>query len=193
LGLDPRIVASGLLLILLFMIFAQAFMLHRRGINAFVQRPEYTAFGIYYMMFTYAVLACSLDWPFPFTVGQALWHNLALSWAGTLLCLAGTAGYSLCITSLKESFRIGIDENTPGGLITGGIFRYSRNPLYLSLLTIYLGLLLVFANTAMAVNLGISVFLILRQIFREEKFLLQHHGEKYATYCRTTGRFFGRF
>ncbi|MCL2590040.1 MAG: isoprenylcysteine carboxylmethyltransferase family protein [Betaproteobacteria bacterium] len=174
------------------MIFARALILSRRGINALVRRLEYDAFGIYYLVFTYAVLACSFSWPFPSVIGRALWHNPALSWAGVLLCLVGTVGYGLCIASLKESFRIGIDENTPGNLITGGIFSYSRNPLYLSLLTIYLGLLLVFANGAMAVNLSISVFLILRQIFREEKFLLQYHGERYAAYCQKTGRFFGR-
>ena len=190
---NPRVIASGLLLILLLMIFAQALMLRRRGIDAFVRGPQYTAFSIYYLMFTHAVLACALDWPFPSALGQALWHSPALSWAGALLCLAGVAGYGLCMASLKDSFRIGIDENTPGRLITGGIFRYSRNPLYLSLLTMYLGLLLVFANAAMAVNLGISVFLILMQTSREEKFLLQRHGEEYAAYCRKTRRFFGRF
>ncbi|MCL2457314.1 MAG: isoprenylcysteine carboxylmethyltransferase family protein [Desulfobulbus sp.] len=174
------------------MIFAQALMLRYRGINAFVRGPEYTAFGTYYLVFAYAVLACSFSWPFPPFMGQELWRSPAMSWAGIPLCLAGTAGYGLCIASLKDSFRIGIDANTPGRLITGGIFRYSRNPLYLSLLTLYLGLLLVFANAAMAVNLGISVFLILRQIFREEKFLFQRHGEEYAAYCRKTRRFFGR-
>jgi len=187
-----RIAASCLLLALLFMIFARALMLRRRGIDAFVRGPQYTAFGIYYLVFTYAVLACSFAWPFPTVLGQALWHSPALSWAGAVLCLAGVAGYALCMTSLEDSFRIGIDENAPGRLITGGIFGYSRNPLYLSLLTEYLGLLLVFGNMAMAVNLGISVFLILRQIFREEEFLRQRHGEEYAAYCRRTGRFFGR-
>jgi len=182
-----------LLLTLLSMVFAQAYILHRQGINAFVREPEYTAFGIYYLVFTYAVLACSFSWPFPSVMGLALWHSPALSWAGILLCLAGTAGYGLCVVSLKESFRIGIDKNTPARLITDGIFSYSRNPLYLSLLTFYLGLLLVFANGAMVANFGISVFLILRQIFREEKFLLQCHGEKYAAYCRKTGRFFNGF
>lgn len=190
---NPRVAASGLLLALLFMIFAKGCMLRRRGVNVFVQGPQYTAFAIYYLIFTYAVLACSFAWPFPSAMGRALWNSPALSWAGILLCLAGTAGYGLCITSLKESFRIGIDENTPSELITSGIFKYSRNPLYLSLLIIYSGLLLAFANIAMAVNLGISVFLILRQIFREEKFLLYRHGEEYAAYCCQTKRFFGKF
>ena len=189
----PLTIASGLLLTLLFMIFAHALMLRYRNINAFVRGLEYTAFGIYYLVFTYAVLACSFSWPFPATLGQALWHSHVIPWAGTLLCLAGTVGYGLCIGSLKNSFRVGIDENTPGGLITNGVFRYSRNPLYISLLTLYLGLLLVFANAAMAVNLAISVFLILRQVFREEKFLLQRYGDEYAMYCRKTGRFFGSF
>jgi len=168
-------------------------MLRCRGINTFVRGPEYTAFAIYYLVFTYAVLACSFSWPFPATLGRPLWLNPALSLAGTLLCFAGVIGYGLCVVSFKDSFRVGIDENTPGGLITGGIFRYSRNPLYLSLLTIYLGLLLVFANVAMAANLGLSVFLILRQIFREEQFLLRRYGEEYIEYCRKTGRFFGGF
>lgn len=168
-------------------------MLSRRGVNVFVREPQYTAFAVYYLVFTYAVLACSFAWPFPFVMERALWRSPALSWAGILPCLVGTVGYGLCIASFEDSFRVGIDKNTPGKLITGGIFRYSRNPLYLSLLTIYLGLLLVFANAAMAANLGISVFLILRQIFREEDFLLQRFGEDYTAYCRKTGRFFGGF
>jgi protein-S-isoprenylcysteine O-methyltransferase Ste14 len=188
----PDVVASWALLALLFMIVARALLLRRRGVRVFVRGPEYAAFSMYYLLFTYAVLACAFSWPFPAAVGRALWRNPALAWAGALLCLAGMAGYGLCIVSLKDSLRVGIDENTPGGLITGGIFAYSRNPLYLSLFVLYLGLLLVFANAAMAINLGISAFLLPRQIFREEKFLLRRHGEEYAAYCRGTRRFFGR-
>jgi protein-S-isoprenylcysteine O-methyltransferase Ste14 len=109
-----------------------------------------------------------------------------------VLCLAGVAGYRWGLASFAESFRVGIDQYNPGSLMTHGVFRYSRNPLYVSLLIFYFGLGLVFANLAMALNLAVSLVLILRQIFREEKFLQRHYGYAYSAYCRKTGRFGGK-
>ncbi len=74
-------------------------------------------------------------------------------------------------------------------LVTSGPFRFSRNPLYLSLTLIYVGGALI-ANSAWALLLLIPVLFIMQRLVirREETYLMDTFGAEYERYKRNVRR-----
>ncbi len=74
-------------------------------------------------------------------------------------------------------------------VVTSGPFKYTRNPMYLSLIVIYLGGMLFF-RLPWAVVLLVPVFLALHFgiILPEEKYLESKFGEDFVTYKRQVRR-----
>ena len=74
-------------------------------------------------------------------------------------------------------------------IVTEGPFRYTRNPMYLTLLLVYVGGILAFRLPWGAILL-VPVFLALQYgvIVREEQYLESMFGEQYATYKRRVRR-----
>ncbi len=70
-----------------------------------------------------------------------------------------------------------------GALVISGPFRFSRNPLYLAMTLLYLGLAL-FLNTLWPVVLSpiLLTIMLFGVIFREERYLLLKFGTKYLKY-----------
>ena len=74
-------------------------------------------------------------------------------------------------------------------VVTGGPFRFSRNPLYLSLAGLYLGVALVM-NALWPLLLLLPVLLVTHYgiVRREERYLAAKFGEAYREYCRQVRR-----
>ncbi len=89
---------------------------------------------------------------------------------------------------MKNSWRIGIDEQTPTELITSGLFKVSRNPIFLGVLISLLGLFFVTPNTVTLLFLILGYVLIQIQIRLEEEFLTAKHGQKYLDYRKKVRR-----
>ncbi len=84
-----------------------------------------------------------------------------------------------------------VDLSRTSQLVTTGIFKYSRNPMYLGMLLILLafGLKLGNAfNTLLAA--GFVYYMNHFQINREEKALTDLFGKQYSAYCKATRRWF---
>ncbi|MER3376720.1 MAG: isoprenylcysteine carboxylmethyltransferase family protein [Allomuricauda sp.] len=76
-------------------------------------------------------------------------------------------------------------------LVTNGIYKYSRNPMYLGMLLFLLafGLMLGNAfNTLLAA--GFVYWMNHFQIKPEEEVLLEKFGQEYSVYCKLTRRWF---
>ena len=65
----------------------------------------------------------------------------ALQIVGIVLMLGGIAFLAVAQLHIGASWRIGIDADAKPGLVTDGLYRYSRNPIYLGLLTTLVGIL----------------------------------------------------
>jgi len=79
----------------------------------------------------------------------------------------------------------------PGALITNGLYRYVRHPLYTA------GLLFIWLSPILTVNLigfffAITVYIVIGAYF-EERRLLQEYGEKYRQYQKVTPFLIPRF
>lgn len=130
------------------------------------------------------VLALRWLWPMPI-VGHtmALCSGLALIvfavaiaiWGRRTMHAAGTN-----ISPLKPATVV----------VTTGPFRFSRNPLYLALTILYLGLSLAF-NTWWGIVLLVPLLIIMHYgvVLREECYLDQKFGETYRQYRSTVRRY----
>jgi protein-S-isoprenylcysteine O-methyltransferase Ste14 len=94
----------------------------------------------------------------------------------------GFALLLLSLVSFGKNFRVGIDINRPGKLVTSGVFAFSRNPIYVAGGLVLLGEFLVFPNWILLVYLAAGLWLIHRQVLREEEFLRKKYGQEYAEY-----------
>jgi protein-S-isoprenylcysteine O-methyltransferase Ste14 len=93
------------------------------------------------------------------------------------------------LVSFGRSFRIGIDTDHPDQLVTAGIFRYSRNPIYVAFAFVLVGEFLIFANWILLAYLVAATWLFHRQVLREEEYLSSRYGQEYAEYCSRMRRY----
>jgi len=89
---------------------------------------------------------------------------------------------------MKNSWRVGIDHDTPTELITNGLFRISRNPIYFGMLCSLIGLLLITPNYITLMFLILGYVFIQIQIRLEEEFLANQHGQEYEIFKQHSRR-----
>ncbi len=132
------------------------------------------------------VVVLLLRWLYPWPIfdrGVALWAGVTLLvlgvgvalWGGRTMLAAGT----------------NVDPSLPTtAIVTSGPFRFSRNPLYLALTLVYLGLTLAFNAGWGLVLLG-PVLLVMHRgvVMREERYLDRKFGEIYRQYRSKVRRY----
>jgi len=74
-------------------------------------------------------------------------------------------------------------------LVTTGIYKLSRNPMYLGMLLVLLGWFVYLGTLFNLMLLGLFIWFINRyQILPEENALQSRFGEEYTRYCKSTRR-----
>jgi protein-S-isoprenylcysteine O-methyltransferase Ste14 len=108
--------------------------------------------------------------------------------AGILFVIAGIIMVSGTRLMLQKKIDPRPDRPTTA-IVTEGFFRYSRNPLYLSLMLIYSGIA-VYANSLWLLFLFPLLFLGLERgvVLREEKYLEGKFGAEYLQYKKKVRR-----
>jgi protein-S-isoprenylcysteine O-methyltransferase Ste14 len=109
--------------------------------------------------------------------------------AGAVLLFAGLALVVTAQLHLGAAWRIGIDDDARPGLVTTGLYRFSRNPIYLAFAVMMIGYALLiptFLSLAMLIGTYIGVR---RQISAEERYLARSYGEAWRDYAGRVGRF----
>ncbi len=91
---------------------------------------------------------------------------------------------------MSNSWRIGIDYENRTNLIVNGLFSISRNPIFLGVLFVDLGLFLTVPNAFTLLILVWSYTVIQTQVRLEEAFLVESHGSIYKHYYKTVKRWF---
>lgn len=114
-------------------------------------------------------------------------------WAAGLGAVAMAGGSVLAVVAqvhMGASWRIGVDEAERTELVTHGLFRWVRNPIFTGMLVAVTGQALLVPN-ALALGAGASALVGLElQVRRvEEPYLVATHGEPYRTWAARTGRF----
>jgi len=106
---------------------------------------------------------------------------------------SGLAVAVIAMKKLGDDLIFGLPEGTVKSLKTDGIFRISRNPLYLGFILLILSSCLITPNPVNFVSAAVAIALHHRIILREEVFLLSKPGDEYRNYMKTTGRYLMRF
>jgi protein-S-isoprenylcysteine O-methyltransferase Ste14 len=91
---------------------------------------------------------------------------------------------------MGRSWRIGVDEGERTELVTGGPFRFVRNPIYTGMTLVTTGLALLVPNAlslASVVILIVSLSVQTRLV--EEPHLMRLHGDAYRCWATRVGRF----
>ncbi len=140
----------------------------------------------------YHVLAYS--WPIPgaFVVpslGRVWIDSTAAKAAGALLLATAVVIYGLALWAFGNSWRLGIDRQSPGSLVTTGIFAWTRNPIYVAFDLVAVGTFLLQGRLIFLVLAAILVLMLHKMICREERFLRERYGEAYREYCARVGRY----
>lgn len=112
-----------------------------------------------------------------------------------ILCL--TLGLGLLHRShahLGNNWSMTLEVREEHQLVTQGLYRRIRHPMYLSHLVYSLGQALVLPNWVGGLSYGVALVLLLTlRIGREERMMLEEFGEDYASYMARTKRLFPGF
>ena len=112
--------------------------------------------------------------------------------SGFLVAMIGDIFFLLAVLFMKDSWRAGIPEKDKTELVTGGIYRYSRNPAFLGFDLQYIGVLLMYCNPLTVVCSALAMLMLHLQILQEERYLTKQFGETYSEYKRNVFRYLGR-
>ena len=167
------------------------------GKSPLVLPNDDTAFGLIGSYFKWTILCMFLYILifafFPIFFANFLstnWLNLFwIKMLGVFLLTISFLWTVLAQYHMRHSWRIGIDTSTPTELITTGLFHYSRNPVFLGMMTSLFGLFLVTTNWLTLFFFILGYMLIQIQIRLEETFLTQQHSHNYLIYKQKVRRF----
>jgi|GEM_PF-77510 len=160
------------------------------GKNPLVLPKDDSAYGLigfYFkltmiLIFVYVLLfACIPAFYDKFSPVQQL-DTLSIKYAGLGLLSFALLWTIIAQGHMKNSWRIGIDTETKTELITAGLFKYSRNPIFFGMLLSLVGLFLTTPNALTGLFFILGYVLIQIQIRLEEEFLTNQHGQKYLAY-----------
>ncbi len=112
-----------------------------------------------------------------------------LDYLGFLILLLGFIVMVIAHIQMGSSWRMGFKSSDKINLIQSGIFKFSRNPVYLGLLIQAFAILLLISNL-WSLLLFLALFIILRVIIsKEEEFLEKQFGKEYTEYKKKVRRF----
>lgn len=151
-------------------------MTNSRDIAGVVARPPFIYGGALLVGGVAGRLLPVLAWPPDWPVDGARIAGFLLLVVGVLLMAAGV------LTFKRHGTPVPTDQPTTA-LVTTGVYGISRNPLYLALTAIYLGIALLLPSLP-ALVLLLPVLVVMRYgvIAREESYLEGKFGEAYRAY-----------
>lgn len=107
---------------------------------------------------------------------------------GIALCAAGFGVAVVATIQLGWANAHGAQD----GLQTGGLYRWSRNPVYVATLVGLVGLALIVNSSRVSLLLGFWGVLYVLAPFAEEPWMEERYGDAYRDYRRSVHRFVGR-
>lgn len=184
-----RYAALILWVIVVALILARVLLLHIQGIHSlkFGQQDKRDFWIIpFALIYMYVIVSSAFNLP---QMGTVLFHSHFAGDLGMILGVVEILVLAWSLISAGQSFRVGIDGNNPGKLITTGIFAYSRNPMYTALDGVLVSVFLMVPNWILLVFIALGWWMYNRQILQEEQSLQKIYGDQYLKYCKTVPRY----
>ena len=162
----------------------------RTGINPYKLGNGDTVHDFVGKLFRLTLIVTALI-VFVFSFLEGYYHWLSpITWMNSsMLMIIGIALLVLALIwvlvaqlQMGDSWRIGVDEKSESALVQHGLFSISRNPIFLGMLVMLLGLLLILPTAATLTVSTLGFALIHVQVRLEENFLVEKYGEDYRRY-----------
>jgi protein-S-isoprenylcysteine O-methyltransferase Ste14 len=118
---------------------------------------------------------------------------IVLRWVAAMVALACLAATIKCWARMGRGWRMAVTDEANHTLITDGMFRHIRHPIYAFSILLMLCTIVIVPTWPMLAFGVVHVGLMLLKARNEERHLLAKHGESYARYLEATGRFVPRF
>ena len=146
-----------------------------KAVFAFLALPGMVAFAVPLLLLTPAT-------PGPF----AIW--------GVPLIAAGSFFLLWCVREFYLSGRGTLAPwSPPQHLVVSGLYRVSRNPMYVAVMLILVGWAVGFRSRALTIYaIAVMIAFHLRVVFGEEPWLARRYGEKWVRYRLSVPRWVGR-
>lgn len=139
-------------------------------------------------LYTYTLIyALSPTW-YPYLLPVHALELPEIQYTGIGLLFVSLIWTMLAQRDMRNSWRIGIDTAMKTELVTGGLFRISRNPVFLGMIISLTGLFLTTPNACTLIFLIVGYVLIQVQIRLEEAHLTQEHDDQYLEYKKRVRR-----
>jgi protein-S-isoprenylcysteine O-methyltransferase Ste14 len=192
----PALALAGFALFLLLAFGLRMWVHHRRtgttgfvGVSGRVGSAEWLGGALFVLALAAGAAAPVLELAGALVPSPAL-DAAPVRAAAVALYALGVAGTLWAQLAMGESWRIGVDGTARTPLVSGGPFRWVRNPIYAAMAVATLGLALLVPNAASLLALVALVAAVEIQVRRvEEPYLARVHGEAYLRYAARTGRF----
>lgn len=111
---------------------------------------------------------------------------------GAVLLITGTAGLLWCVRDFYVRGKGTLAPWSPQDLVVVGLYRYSRNPMYVCVVLILLGWAAASATARLLLyGAVIAVAFQLRVVHGEEPWLARTHGAAWQAYAARVPRWFG--
>jgi protein-S-isoprenylcysteine O-methyltransferase Ste14 len=192
------------------MVVVRTIMLRRRGIRARVRDPQRSRAGkwleaasaIVFWGWIWMLIEFASPPPpswFPHWITYQLIDSPLAKWIGAVFVIIPVVVYPITLAEMGNSWRMGIDRKAhdpastsnrpPSTLVTHGLFRFARNPIYVIVDMLFLGTFLIHGQAVFLIYFVVYAILIHLQVLREERFLTERYGEQYADYRRRVRRY----
>ena len=142
--------------------------------------------------------------PPPALFGGALLVGLALDWflgwhlpmplfarslLAIILIMLGAVPLGAALYTLNKARTAIVPWHSTKRIIDSGPYRFTRNPIYVGMILIYLGLVIwLGSGTGFLLLLPVLFMLHFGVVLREEVYLARKFGEEYTAYCQQTPR-----
>ena len=112
-----------------------------------------------------------------------------IGWAGAALMLIVVLVFYLSHKALGRNFSVTLEIGQRQKLVSDGIYRHVRHPMYSGFWLWAAAQALLFPNWVVAgVGILSVAFLYFRRIDREEQMMIETFGDRYLDYCSRTSR-----
>lgn len=109
------------------------------------------------------------------------WSRARL-FAAVLLALPGVAFWLGAVVGVVRARRT-------GRLVTDGVYRFSRNPMYAAFILFLVPAIALIANNLLLLAVSLAMYAVFTCLIgQEEAWLRKEFGEEYESYCRKVGR-----
>ncbi|HEX7027866.1 MAG TPA: isoprenylcysteine carboxylmethyltransferase family protein [Gammaproteobacteria bacterium] len=137
----------------------------------------------------YLLLTLALMTGFHFLAPIAVFIPAPVSYAGAVLVVLGITVASIAAWSFHKAGTPVIPFEPSTALVTGGLYKYTRNPMYLGMLLLLIGIAVLFGSLGPWLPIPFFIWVIQANfICGEERFLESIFGERYLEYKRKVRR-----